>query len=251
MKLSNLEFDPVNFIYILLFFIAVHIFREGYFRDFFRTFKNEIIKQKKKILFFIILVALTILFFDKGITMYFLTHHSDNGVLIEIAQFGSFLGDGKYILSIVVTFGMIFLLIGREKLTNLVYISLSSSLVIAVINPFLKSIFYRQRPYETYNPYLIFAFKRAKEEGRLFTNMYDSSYYSMPSGHTITVAAIFVVFALHAKNKIVKMIFLFLPLITAFGRVYECKHWVSDTMVGYGIGALVATVMYTINKKRV
>ncbi len=44
------EFDAVYFMYILMFFVFIHMMRNDYFKGILRGLINEIIKQKKVLL---------------------------------------------------------------------------------------------------------------------------------------------------------------------------------------------------------
>lgn len=246
----SLEFDTIYFMYILMFFIVVFMVKEKYFKGIinkiWETFKNN----KKNVLISLGLMVLIIVFFDKKVAVYFSKNGHTDGILYGIVKIGNSLGNGKYLFSIVVVIGMFFKLLEKEKIVNLFYISIGSGLIASLINPVLKVVFYRQRPYENFNPNLIFAFKRAREEGRFFTDIYDSSYYSMPSGHTITVTSVLVVFALHIKNRYIKTLIFILPLLTGISRIYVNKHWVSDVLTAYVLGILIAVSFYNLNKDK-
>jgi membrane-associated phospholipid phosphatase len=67
----------------------------------------------------------------------------------------------------------------------------------------------------------------------------DASFQSMPSGHTTSAFALSTVMSRHAKTTFWKII-AYLPAgLTMFARVYQDKHWVSDEILGAGIGFFV------------
>ena len=59
---------------------------------------------------------------------------------------------------------------------------------------------------------------------------------SFPSGDCIQAAHYFMMLALLFHNNWL----LLFPLITAYGRVYYCCHWIGDTIAGLVLGALLA-----------
>lgn len=248
MKWPTLEFDLAYFMYILLIFIVIYLVKNDYFKKFTKIFKEEIVKKKINIILVLVLVILIVSFFDRKVAIYFLENQSN--ILDKLSSIGNTLGTGKYLISIILTIGMVFLLIEKKKLLEVLYISISALVMTSIINPLLKAIIYRQRPYETFAENLFFSYKRAYEEGRFFTNMYDSTYYSMPSGHTIAIASIFAVYGFYVKNKFLKFVYFGIPLVTAFGRVYTNKHWLSDTIVAYFFGIFIAGIMYKINENK-
>lgn len=248
MKWPTLEFDLAYFMYILLIFIFIYLVKNDYFKKFTKIFKEEIVKKKINIILVFALVILVVSFFDRKVAIYFL--ENQNNILDKLSNIGNTLGTGKYLISIILTIGMVFLLIEKKKILEVFYISISAFVMTSIINPLLKAIIYRQRPYETFTENLFFSYKRAYEEGRFFTNIYDSTYYSMPSGHTIAISSIFAVYGFYVKNKFLKFIYFGIPLVTAFGRVYTNKHWLSDTIVAYFLGIFIAGIMYKINENK-
>lgn len=248
MKWPDLEFDVAYFMYILLTFIVIYLVKNNYFKNFIKILKEEIVKKKISIILSLILLIFIVSFMDRKVAIYFL--ENKYSVLDKLSDFGNVLGTGKYLISIILTIGMVFLLLEKIKLLKVFYISVSAFIMTSIINPLLKAIIYRQRPYETFTENLFFSYKRAYEEGRFFTNMYDSTYYSMPSGHTIAISSIFAVYGFYVNNKILKFIYFGIPLITAFGRVYTNKHWLSDTMVAYLLGIFIAGIIYKINENK-
>ena len=243
------EFDIVYFMYILLFFIFIYLVKSSYFKNSIRRFFLEIKENKKIFILGLVLIAILVVFADKSISVYFRDNKMSESFVEKIANFGNILGEGKYLYSFLLFFAMLTLLV-RERAVTIYYIALASGIFTGIINQILKVLIVRQRPYESYNPHLIFAYKKAIEEGKYITHIYDSTYYSMPSGHTITVAGIFLVFAIHSKNKILKTVFFLVPLATAFGRVYVQKHWTSDVIFAYLIAYIIAKTIYNLNKNR-
>ncbi len=248
MKMPTWEFDTVYFMYILLVFIVIYLVKNQYLKNFLEGSKKEFKRNKNKIIIGLGVIILTIVFLDRRVAIYFLENKCDS--LVYLSEFGNLIGHGKYLVSIILTIGMIFLLLEKIELLEVFYISISAFVMTSIINPLLKAIIYRQRPYETFTENLFFSYKRAYEEGRFFTNMYDSTYYSMPSGHTIAIASIFAVYGFYVKNKFLKFVYFGIPLVTAFGRVYTNKHWLSDTIVAYLLGIFIAGIIYKINENK-
>lgn len=244
MKWPTWEFDTVYFMYILLFFIIIHLIKEGFFKNILKNIIEEIKNKKITIVLSVVLLVFTVLFLDRKVSIYFLENKLD--FLHKLSNLGNFLGQGKYLISVVITVGMTFLLINKMKLLKLVYISISSFILGKLISLILKVIIYRESPYETFNEKLIFSYKTAFEKGEFFNNLCD--FTSMPSSHTIGITSILVVYGLYAKNKFLKFFYFLVPFLTAFGRVYTNKNWLSDTIVAYLLGIFIANIVYKINK---
>lgn len=246
--LPTFEFDIVNFMYILMFFLVVFMAKNGYFKGFWKITFEEFKKRKVKILITLVIVVLLILFVDKPVALFFKNIQAKNNEMIpKFVQFGYFLGDSKYVFSFLIFGAMVYKLFDNEKMTNIFYTSLISSGIMGVVVLIAKTLILRQRPYFEFNPFLIFSYGRAIAEGKVIGDVYNS----MPSGHTITITGAMIVFALCAKNKYLRVLFFLIPLITAFARVYVQKHWVSDVFVAYLIGIIGATVFYKINEHRI
>lgn len=243
------EFDAVYFMYILMFFVYIHMVKNGYFKGILRGLINQAVKQKKIIIAILLIIIVVIFTLDKNVSLYFKNNVIDYEIVDKIVNFGNNLGNGKYLYTFLIFLGMIALLI-NERFARIYYISFGAGIVTGILNQVLKILIVRQRPYESYNPFLIFAHKKAILEGKYITHIYDSTYYSMPSGHTITVTGIFLVFAFHVKNKVLKTLLFIIPLTTAFGRVYVQKHWLSDVIFAYLIGYIVAKTIYDLNKNK-
>ena len=73
------------------------------------------------------------------------------------------------------------------------------------------------------------------------------SSYSFPSGHT-TAATEFGVTLFISKNKKYSWLFLFIPLIMGFTRIYFIVHYFTDVCGGLIIGTISATISYFIAK---
>lgn len=69
----------------------------------------------------------------------------------------------------------------------------------------------------------------------------DSRYHSMPSGHTSHVFAIATVISrYHPKYKFAVYTF---AILVGVSRVYEDEHWITDVVVGAGVGYLSAKLV--------
>lgn len=69
---------------------------------------------------------------------------------------------------------------------------------------------------------------------------------SLPSKHLASSTALFTTYA---KYYDLPILYIF-PVLTAFGRVYEDKHYLADTIAGATIGYIVADYIYKKEKER-
>lgn len=73
----------------------------------------------------------------------------------------------------------------------------------------------------------------------------NESGYSFPSGHT-TAAAAFGFSLFLCKNKRFSWLFLLIPFIMGFTRVYFVVHYASDVIGGFVAGSIAAVASYFI-----
>ncbi|GAB4258914.1 MAG: phosphatase PAP2 family protein [Vicingaceae bacterium] len=76
------------------------------------------------------------------------------------------------------------------------------------------------------------------------------SYYSFPSGHTTAAFAMFTAMALCTKNKLLKLLYLFLAFITGYSRIYLSQHFLQDVVAGALIGLMAAVVVFKIFNRK-
>ena len=104
-------------------------------------------------------------------------------------------------------------------------------------NVILKNVIARPRP-----------FADVSSEFYSFWNAAGSlaeSGYSFPSGHT-TAAAAFGSSLFLLKNKRYSWLFLLIPVIMGFTRIYFVVHYATDVFGGFLVGAVAATAAYFI-----
>ncbi len=96
-----------------------------------------------------------------------------------------------------------------------------SLLLSAVTVQILKTVIGKKRPPGPieYSPFIL-----------------DNSYYSMPSGHTASAFALATVIADYYPEY--KNMGYTLAALVGISRLYEDKHWVTDVIIGAGIGYL-------------
>lgn len=70
--------------------------------------------------------------------------------------------------------------------------------------------------------------------------LFDNNFWSMPSGHTTTAFALSTVLYENTDSDILKILSFAPALLTAYSRVYENRHWISDVVLGGIIGFTTA-----------
>jgi len=105
--------------------------------------------------------------------------------------------------------------------------ALKSQLVNFIATSFLKVSIGRQRP-SSYN----------LQSNNFKTFQLNSSYHSMPSGHTS--AAFALATSISESYPEYRRIVYTLACMVAFSRIYRNNHWTTDVIVGAGVGYLSA-----------
>lgn len=102
----------------------------------------------------------------------------------------------------------------------------------------LKTIFGRSRPYTNEGS---FSFSPINFSG--------DDEWSLPSGHTSLGFSLSTVLSENSKNDWMKVLYYVPALLTAYSRVYQDKHWLSDVFLGAVIGYTIGKWTVKIHKK--
>ena len=73
---------------------------------------------------------------------------------------------------------------------------------------------------------------------------------SFPSGHSTSAFALSTVMSRHANSTVVKILAYVPAGFTLFSRIYQDKHWVSDELVGAGIGYFVGNWVVDLHEAK-
>jgi membrane-associated phospholipid phosphatase len=74
----------------------------------------------------------------------------------------------------------------------------------------------------------------------------DRDFYSFPSGHTTVAFALSTVLSENSKSDLLKIVSFLPAALTAYSRIYENRHWLSDVVLGGIIGYVSAK--FFVNK---
>lgn len=240
---EELGFEIVKLFKILLVVIFYLEIKKGFFKGFWKTLKNVLNDNKWFISFYLVLVLLIMIFVDEPVVRFWQTKAFQMKRFYYPGVLGNLLGNGEYIYSAFIVIILIAKIFNKENIRKNFSLALTTSVVSGMVNSMIKVIFRRNRP-EIYVPdsfdykgYLMNFSENLKN---------IRGDYSLPSGHTTVSAAAFITLALFTKNKKLKFIYFTLPLITAFGRTYFSKHWVSDVSISILIGAIFSLVIFRL-----
>lgn len=116
------------------------------------------------------------------------------------------------------------------------YEILSSSVYTGLITMILKFGFGRERPTHNSNQYSFYPL-----------SLQGSNFLSLNSGHTALAFSTSTILAKNTDNNFLKVAFYFPAFLTAFSRVYQNHHWLSDVILGGFIGYFVADFVAKIH----
>lgn len=157
-------------------------------------------------------------------------------VLTPLFKVYTFLGNSGWFF---ILFGLAFVWF---KKTRVMAITLLLGMLFGflITNVFLKNVVARNRPFidETSIYY----------EYWMKAGSLKESSYSFPSGHS-TVSMVFGSVMLILFKKKYSWLFLLVPFLMGFTRIYFVVHYASDVFVGWLVGALCGVSSYFIIKR--
>ncbi len=128
------------------------------------------------------------------------------------------------------------LVTGNQRLTDTAIDSTKSFLAGSVVVETLKAVTGRKRPYVSQNGSISF---------EMFEG-YNIGSKSCPSWHTFVASSIITPFA----EEYSRWLYL-IPVSTGFARIYLDRHWLSDVVVGGGIGFFSGLYFHKHNKQNI
>ena len=160
-----------------------------------------------------------------------------DGVINAISQLSIF---GETVVMVVVL-GLIYWGLNKEFGR---YVGISIC-VANVLNPFIKNMFIRRRPYFESDGIDL---KRLVEPD---ADKYDiaAQGYSFPSGHSMCSATLFGAMAVYMKKRWMTVLAFLLPLLVGISRVVVGAHYPTDVLVGWAMGVCVIFLIPYLQKK--
>ena len=162
-----------------------------------------------------------------------LAHHNQTPFSRNVTKVTDMLGEKTYLVpALLTTFGGS-LVIKNTKLRNTSWNAIKAVMLTSLSVEGLKTGIGRARPF--------------MNEGNLSFHSFNGNdvYKSMPSGHSSFAFALLTPFA-ETYSRWIYVI----PASVAMGRVWQQKHWLSDVVVGGGIGWL-SGYLFTHSKKKI
>ncbi len=151
------------------------------------------------------------------------------------------LGEG-YLEIFILLYFLYFLFFKNKKKYKAITLKFALlSISVQIILNIFKMLFGRLRPYVSPEPDKFYGIFYLIQNDLLF----NSKYYSFPSGHTITIWGTIWFFIFLKKRKI-SAILLPLGVLVAISRIYLGYHWFSDTLGAILLSYLLTKLVFKI-----
>jgi membrane-associated phospholipid phosphatase len=154
----------------------------------------------------------------------------------DVAQFGSSLGDGRYLGAMIATLYIAGEVFGKQGLRKTALLSLESWLTSGAFVLGMKAITGRARPYTDKGPYAFHPIT------------FRSDHSSFPSGHATSAFALAAVIADQSDCLAIDILAFSLSSFVAISRVHERSHWASDAFMGAAIGYFIGKKISALHK---
>ena len=141
-----------------------------------------------------------------------------------VSDFGNALGNGVYVYPTLLAASIAGKVIGSRAVYGVSSRALKSTLLAGASVIVLKSLIGRERPPISNDPFKFHPF-----------NLHDSTN-SFPSGHTTVAFALATSFAREIKGTWDDVLFYSMATATAYARMHDNRHWMSDVVFGAGLG---------------
>lgn len=209
---------PVIYLVLVLFAIGFPAMGQTTYKDSLRL-ENRGTPEIKQIVPAVLGLSMTSLMVDEPVNRFFRSHQG--GFLNDLSDITDAGGEKTILVpALLVTYGAARFLIKNERLESTSLKAMQSVVVTALSTESLKYLAGRSRPFNDQGAFAFQPFPAGMDQ-----------YKSLPSGHASLAFALFTPFA----EEYSRWIYI-LPVSVAAGRVYQNKHWLSDVVLGGGIG---------------
>lgn len=169
-----------------------------------------------------VLTPVSILYFDRPTQGLF--QSNQNPYYDHFFKTVNYAGDGWFVSSSWVLLGVYGYTKKDSAIINLSKAGILGFLVSGGSALVLKVLFGRARPYLNKGPYEFSPIN------------FEDDYNSLPSGHTAVAFSFAGVIWRKVDNKFIRFSSLFLATSVGLARIYLNRHWLSDVILGAGLG---------------
>jgi len=153
-----------------------------------------------------------------------------------VSDIGNGMGDGVIVYSSLLAISVGSKALNKKGIYGVASRALKSTLLGGGSAMALKTLFGRDRPFQSPDdPYSFHGF-RFKDN-------------SLPSGHTAVAFALATSLARETPDLWTDVGFFTLATVTAYARMHDDKHWASDVVLGAGVGILSARFVHRFQAK--
>jgi membrane-associated phospholipid phosphatase len=152
---------------------------------------------------------------------------------------GRIYGEGYSIPIVAGAFGAYGLIAKSTKSKKIAIELVQAGLFSEFLTTILKGALGRARPYTNEGVYSYHAF-----------HYFNSPYNSFPSGHTTAAWALSTVISSTASSDVVKFLAYVPAGFTMFSRIYQDKHWFSDSVAGAAVGYFVGSWVVNLHDEK-
>ncbi len=159
--------------------------------------------------------------------------------LDKAARFGEKFGNGLYVAGLSGVLYLVGHIFQEEELRKTGLMLAEAIFLNGVVTEGLKIITGRSRPF----------INEGNQEIDFFAMEFEDEENSLPSGHTSTAFAVATVLSERIDNLYASVALYSLAGLTAFQRVYNDKHWISDTILGAALGTVIGLKVVKLNSE--
>ena len=225
------KFQPKSLVWIGIVFCVIWETRRGYFKKIPDFFKKVEWGPYLQMFFSFTIVSIALMFVDPWILGKIQSYR--HPLLQILESIGGWLGRHIHPWMILLALYLLFKIILRNEHTAIKFFgALLSGAFSSLVTFTLKYSTLRTRPYGARGAFSFFNMEGITKDARL--------YQSFPSGDVVVVAGACYFLWHQFKHKKWAGIFLILPLLTAYSRMFLNRHWPSDTFMALGLGWIAA-----------
>lgn len=229
--------QPKALMIVMIVLMSFLELRAGYFSGFSRYLKTIRPAPYALITILSAAIVLCVTFMDEAILQAVRMVEQSNFIKLRIIDFGGYLGKFYGAWLILAAFYIAFFLFNKRTAASYFFSATLSSALSGLLAHIIKHLVQRARPYTEEGPYRFFDWQGLLENTR--------QYQSFPSGDVAIVAGAVGFLFLQLKNFPARWLLLVLPFLTGLSRVWNNKHWPSDTLFAIGVGFAAGYFIYS------
>ncbi|MCX5774075.1 MAG: phosphatase PAP2 family protein [Fusobacteria bacterium] len=224
-------------LFIMIFFSTLrselHAMSHAHKKNLILLTYNEFKRKMILLLVCIIVILLLIVFADSNITM-ILTQQEH---LVWAKGISYLVDTSPVMVLLIVLYSVSFIKNQHSKFHETLRVSILSFVAVLIVGGILKVLIARTRPFVDINPYEFFQYTH-------FLSHHINKYLSMPSEHTLRVAALLLPFIFSYKRILIRFVLWFIIVLVMYCRVVTLNHWTSDVVAALILALAISHFIY-------